>query len=263
MFYVYEWFVVDTLEVFYVGKGTGDRRFRTDKRNQYFQRMINKHKCAVKVVKSYLTEEEAFQEEIKRIDEMKAIGWAVCNFTDGGEGISGLIHTEESRKRISENRSGQLVGEKNHNFGKPLSEETKRKLSQLLKGRWAGEKNPMFGKPTYGFQGKKHSEETKQKISLNRKGKGARFGKDNPMFGKEGHKGEKNGMYGKTGFDHPHSKMYKVEYLDGKTEVLRYKECEKKFGIAFSRIYLEGGTLHYKKKTTRSVYEGVKLTRLK
>jgi len=90
------------------------------------------------------------------------------NFTDGGEGLLGFTHSEETKKKISESNKGKFVskesrmkmsksqklrkrekhsaetrqkmrlaslGKKNHNYGKPLTEETKRKLSESLKGR--------------------------------------------------------------------------------------------------------------------------------
>src|SRR5690606_36014572 len=117
--------------------------------------------------------------------------------------------------------------------------------------KFEGEENHFFGK--------KHSEETKKKISESRKGKGARFGKDNPMYGK-GFKGEENPMYGKTGESHPNSRMYLIQYTNGTTEKLHAKACEKKFGIAFERIRSTGGTLHYKKKSKNDVYEGTELT---
>lgn len=34
MYYVYEWFVIETDEIFYVGKGTG-RRFKVRKHNKF------------------------------------------------------------------------------------------------------------------------------------------------------------------------------------------------------------------------------------
>lgn len=71
------------------------------------------------------------------------------NFTDGGDGISGYKHTEESKRKISE----ALKGENNPNYGKTLSKETRKKISETLKG----ENHPMYGKT--------HSEETKKKIS--------------------------------------------------------------------------------------------------
>ena len=68
------------------------------------------------------------------------------NFTDGGEGISGFMHSEETRKKISKT----LKGENNPNYGKTLSEETRKKMSENNARYW---------------QGKKHSEETRKKMS--------------------------------------------------------------------------------------------------
>ena len=83
------------------------------------------------------------------------------------------------------------------------------------------------------------------------------------MFGK-GFKGEENPMFGKTGFNHPHSKMYEVVYKSGEREFLKYKDCEKKFGIAFTRIYADGGVLAYKKNTpNKQLYEGTIIKRVK
>lgn len=230
-FYVYEWFIIDTLEVFYVGKGTGKRRFETHNRSKYFKSILNKYNCAVRIYKSYITNEEACEIEIERIAYMKMLGWAKCNFTNGGNGFS--------------------TGNMNPRFLNPP----------------LGEKNPMFGVRMTGednhFFGKKHTEESRNKISKSRKGKGGRFGKDNPMYGK-GFKGEKNPMYGKKGFNHPNSKMYKVNYPDGEFEYLTYKQCEKKFGIAFTRIYKNGGILHYKNMSkNKKLYEGLIIERLK
>lgn len=127
-----------------------------------------------------------------------------------------------------------------------------------------GDLNPMYGVrltgELNGFYGKHHSQQTKELISQNRKGKGGQFGADNPMYGK-GFKGSDNPMYGRKGFSHPNSKMY---LLEGETQPLTYKECEKRFGIAFSRIYEQGGYLVYKKScTNKTLYEGKLLTRLK
>lgn len=58
------------------------------------------------------------------------------NLTEGGDGVKGLVHSAETRARMSEARRG----EKNHNFGKnwgrqgPHTEETKRKLSEANMG---------------------------------------------------------------------------------------------------------------------------------
>ena len=42
-YYVYEWYVIDTNEIFYVGKGSRNRYKYTD-RNALFQEMIKKYK---------------------------------------------------------------------------------------------------------------------------------------------------------------------------------------------------------------------------
>lgn len=234
IFYVYEWFIVDTYDVFYVGKGTGVRRFELHNRNQYFKAIYRKYRCAVRVIHQYLTNDEACALEIERIAELKALGQAKCNFTSGGTGFSTGDLNPTRRNPHFGNKNGMRI--KNIDF--------------------KGEKNPFFGKT--------HSEQVKSKISLNRKGKGGQFGPDNPMFGKEGHRGERNGMFGRTKFDHPNSRIFLVQYPNEQFETLMYKQCEKKFGIAFMRIQENGGVLAYKKNTpNKLLYEGTVLKRVK
>jgi NUMOD3 motif len=132
-FYVYEWFIVDTLKVFYVGKGQGKRRFHTKRRNQFFTRILNKYNCDVRLVKSSLTEQEAFELEQDRIAELRAIGQAFCNFANGGEGNT----------MFGENNPIYGKYGKDHpSYGFKWSDEQKQKLKGLNKG----EKNPYYGK---------------------------------------------------------------------------------------------------------------------
>jgi hypothetical protein len=56
-YYVYEWFIVDTNEVFYVGKGK-NKRYKQLKKNKYFMDMYNTHKCDVRIVFDKMTEYE-------------------------------------------------------------------------------------------------------------------------------------------------------------------------------------------------------------
>lgn len=88
IYYVYEWFNVDTGEVFYVGKGKGSRYKNKTKRNQYFINYVNKYNCNVRKIKENLTEEEAFNFEIDTIAKYKKIGECKCNLSLGGEGSS-------------------------------------------------------------------------------------------------------------------------------------------------------------------------------
>jgi group I intron endonuclease len=110
-------------------------------------------------VQDCISEQDAFNLEIRLI---KLIGrldkgtGPLLNMTDGGEGASGHIKSQELRKLISLQKS-LLVGDKNPFFGKHHSEETKLKLSgpkseshkinlSLNHADVSGENNPFFGK---------------------------------------------------------------------------------------------------------------------
>lgn len=94
------------------------------------------------------------------IAKERAIGKAEYNLANGGEGLSGYKHSEEYKRKKSE----QNKGENNPNYGKHHSEETKKKISEARK-KYVGKNHPMYGKH--------HSEETKKKISESGKGKTA------------------------------------------------------------------------------------------
>lgn len=63
------------------------------------------------------------------------------NLTEGGDGTTGRIVTEETRKKISEKQKGKKISEEQKerlrqiNLGKRQSEETKRKRSESMKGK--------------------------------------------------------------------------------------------------------------------------------
>lgn len=87
-FYVYEWYNIDTDEVFYVGKGTGYRWKNLGGRNQYFTNYHNKYNCDVRKIKDNLEECDAFNLEIETIKHYKNINQCVCNLSEGGEGAT-------------------------------------------------------------------------------------------------------------------------------------------------------------------------------
>ena len=131
---------------YYVGKGKGRRAYHTG--HSYD---VPKDKNNIVFVLNNLTEEQAFQNEIDfiswygRVDSGNGI---LRNLTDGGEGMSGWVPSEETKRKISKASKGEL----NPMFGKTRSEETKRKISKANKGKL----NYMFGKT--------HSEESRRKI---------------------------------------------------------------------------------------------------
>lgn len=63
------------------------------------------------------------------------------NLTEGGDGTTGRILSEEAKKRISEKNKGKIISEEQKerlrqiNLGKRQSEETKRKRSESMKGK--------------------------------------------------------------------------------------------------------------------------------
>lgn len=101
MYYVYEWFIIQSGEVIYVGKGTHNR-YKVRKHNRLFNDLIKRFECASRIVRSFETEKEAFEYEYERIKELKEKGECVCNIIDGGTGGDTGWWSEERKKQYSE-----------------------------------------------------------------------------------------------------------------------------------------------------------------
>jgi group I intron endonuclease len=88
------------------------------------------------------------------------------NISGGG---GNTITSEETKQKISQSLKGKFAGEKHHLYGKKHSEETKEKIRQAQ----IGKKHTEESKKKIGEKSKlnKHTEETKQKISNSHKGK--------------------------------------------------------------------------------------------
>lgn len=115
IYYIYAWYFTNTNEIFYIGKGKGDRyKYVGTRRNEYFLNIIKKYKDNVNVKKLYenLTETEAWALEKKLINEYWTIGECKANFHVGGCGGNHGNYSVEMRKKLSEYASTR-IGDKN------------------------------------------------------------------------------------------------------------------------------------------------------
>lgn len=129
-------------EPFYVGKGF-DRRWQAHFKESNLKRDPNKHKVNkikkllglgykkedfVKIFESGLSEEEAVSKEREHISKIGRndlnLG-PLTNMTDGGDGVSGRIYTQEQRKALSL----RMKGEKHPNFRRIFSKEELENMS--------------------------------------------------------------------------------------------------------------------------------------
>lgn len=166
-FYVYEWYITETNEVFYVGKGTARRYKEHKRRNKMFLDIYNTHKCDVRIVKDKLSEKEAFDYEIELINYYRTeTSFRLSNVEDGGYQDTPYRHYSEEeklewRKRSSLSKKGKINQGKNnpmygrsyldnktdkekeiirqkqrlHNLGKKRSIESRKKMSEKAKKR--------------------------------------------------------------------------------------------------------------------------------
>ena len=123
-------------------------------------------------IKTCYSEEEMCSDEQYYIKVFKTLWPNGYNLTEGGDGV---LPSEETRIKMSQNHY-DCSGEKHPMFGKKHSEETKKKLSDSHKGK----PSPNKGKPMSEEQKKKISEskknisdETRKKMSESHKGKPA------------------------------------------------------------------------------------------
>lgn len=127
MFYVYEWFIKETNEVIYVGKGKG-KRYKVRKHNRLFDEMIKRFECESRIIKYFENEEDAFKYEYERIEYMKSVNQCVCNINKGGSGGTISWWDDETRKKYSEQNIMKTLSQR-----KRMSENNPMKNPQIMK----------------------------------------------------------------------------------------------------------------------------------
>lgn len=204
---------------FYIGKGTGSRltihekKAKDQKNNTYKDNKIRKIWSEGKqVIKSkildHLEEDIALNLETQLIKEIKRKheGGPLINLIEGGDGLKNP--SPEVRQKISNGLKKRIISEETreklrNNWFQKLSRLERMRISRKVSLEEAKIINDEISKRAGNSRrGIPHSKETRQKMSINRKGvpkpprtkehkmnlsislKGKRDGSNNPMFGK-------------------------------------------------------------------------------
>ena len=173
---------------FYVGKGVNDRHLSHRKEADSLRHKPGRKPYKIGIILflwkrgldfeediiiDNLTEQEAFEIEVEaitaygRMDNGTGI---LANLTEGGEGSSGKLLSEESKRRCAR------CGKDHRNYGKHLSEDTKRKIGIANKIALKGRIMPLEirEKISNTLKGKKKPERSKkhcENLSKSHKGK--------------------------------------------------------------------------------------------
>jgi hypothetical protein len=165
---------MDTGAVFYVGKGTRRRAWNASPfhRNPHWERIVAKvGGFTVSFADQFLSDKEALSLEIKTISDLRSRGVELCNQTDGGDGTSGWVKTEEWRRKVGDAHRGKSISlgvrkkisESVRACGYVPSEEARKKMSETHMGK----------KRSLGYR---HTEEWKREKSKNLLGNKSRTG---------------------------------------------------------------------------------------
>jgi hypothetical protein len=181
-FYTYMHIRKDTGLPFYIGKGSGNRANWQHGRNKHWTNIVKKHGFDVSILAYWEKEKDAFEHEIFLISCFRVMGIELVNLTDGGDGPSGQKFSEDQKNNMSISKK-KLYADGYVNpkgmLGKKHSEETKQKMkaahsardcsmSESAKRKISESSIGKLG--TFGHKNRSHSEASKMKISIAKKG---------------------------------------------------------------------------------------------
>ncbi len=170
------------IEPIYIGKGKGKRMsfHKNRAENPILKRKLEKIKVLglEPIIEKFIdniSDEEALKIEIELITKYGRIDLGtgpLCNLTEGGDGTSGRIASEETKRLWSEQRRGkkQTPAQYEANCNRTVSEERKKEVSEFFKGKdflTKEQREDIRIKNT----GQKRSDETKKLWSEQRLGK--------------------------------------------------------------------------------------------
>ena len=143
-FYVYEWYIVETGEIFYVGKGSGNRATSMKDRNAEFKRIRKTKECAYRIVREFDTDEAALAYEMEYGCKLKSLGQAQACHEFGGKGkfvdettLAKMKPTQFRKRHEPWNKGNQMDDAykarcRACKLGTKQSEETRCKRSEKL-----------------------------------------------------------------------------------------------------------------------------------
>lgn len=136
---------LDKNEIFYVGIGANEKRaYSKRNRNIHWRRIVKNSDYSIQIIAENISWKDAIYGEkylIQYYGRRHLKTGSLVNITEGGDGVTGLRHSDEAKQRISE-----------ANKGNRHTKESKKRIGLASKGS----KNP--------FYGKKHTEAFKLKI---------------------------------------------------------------------------------------------------
>lgn len=155
-FYVYVHIRLDTFKVFYIGKGVKARISEKSRRNKYWNSIVKKHGYVAKILKSNLSEKQAFDIELKYLLVAKKNNRAEANLIVGDQRSGkGSTWSDGERRLKARDRwlrnnptkkgnipwnKGKVGAQEAWNKGKSWGLETRQKISKATKGREAWNK---------------------------------------------------------------------------------------------------------------------------
>jgi hypothetical protein len=230
-FYVYEYMrnrkskQGDIGTPYYVGKGFGNRAYRKHQKGI----IVPKDKSNIRI-STLMNEANAFQLKIHLYGRIDIKNGCLYNKTHGGDGCTGLVHTTETKQKLSK-----------FNTGKKLSGETKRKMSVRMKNL-SQETKDKINANRKGMIGKTHSVESKKKMSEKKIGKLVSDATKQKIS--NANKGSKHHLFGKT-----HSEKTKKKQSDShKGKVRTAESIQKTLNTKRKNGILIGGTSESVKK---------------
>jgi hypothetical protein len=112
IWFVYVDYRLDIRQPFYVGKGNSSRVSRVN-RNKHHSHVVAKHGFYREVVLGTRDEKFALEHEVRLIKELRTRDFfGGCNYTDGGDGVSGLKHSDASNEKNRLAHTGRVYSQK-------------------------------------------------------------------------------------------------------------------------------------------------------